>query len=708
MGQYRKKNCCIIVLLMVLVTLGPACSGRFSSEKIVSAYKKGGPFPTLEISYPFQGTLFPPEIPAPLVIWKKTSPKANSWIVLVEGSGLLPSIGETAGEEQWRPSVSQWEAIKSAAAEAPVTITIIGVNRSQSNRILSAGNVTIGVSIDSVGAPLFYREVILPFENAVKDPSKICWRFGTIALSSRPPVVLTGLPVCGNCHSFSRDGKILGMDVDYANDKGSYALATVQPEIVLDKKKIITWNDYRKKDGEQTFGLLSQVSPDGRYVVSTVKDASIFVPRPDLFFSQLFFPIKGILAVYDRAEKKYFALPGADDKRFVNSNPVWSPSGDTVLFIRSKAIDRQRKGNEVLMLPDECRDFLEGGRTFLYDVYRIPFNKGKGGSATPIRGASGNGMSNFFPRVSPDGKWIVFCQARSFALLQPDSRLFILPSQGGVPRPMTCNTARMNSWHSWSPNGKWLVFSSKANGPYTQLFITHINEKGEDAPPVLLEYFTSPDRAANIPEFVNVQGDAIRTIRERFIDAYSYTRAGVSLETYNDLDNALEAYKLSLDRNPYDAQVNYMAGKACFTLQRFQDADRYFRTAISLQPEFFEAAMYLANLCAQSNKFDEARKFYGKAFRLKPDNGDLAFNRGLFFDMLQQTDSAIICYRKAVSVRPTFAAAHNNLGMDLEQKGRREDALVNYEMALRCDSSLAEAKANVTRLKSVLNRSSLR
>lgn len=693
---------------MATVTLGPACSGRFNSEKIVSAYKKGGHFKTLEISYPFQGMLFPPEIPAPLVSWKKTSPKENSWIVLVEGRGFHAIIGEIAGVERWRPPVRQWEVIKSAAVDAPVTINIIGVNRSRPGKIISAASVSIKVSRDSVNAPIFYREVILPFENAVKDPSKICWRFGTVGSSLQPPVVLTGLPVCGNCHSFSRDGKVLGMDVDYANDKASYALATVQPEIVLDKKKIITWNDYRKKDGEQTFGLLSQVSPDGRYVVSTVKDVSIFVPRPDLFFSQLFFPIKGILAVYDRVEKRFFALPGADDKRFVNSNPVWSPLGDTVLFIRSKAIDRQRKGNAVLMSPDECRDFLEGGRTFLYDIYRIPFNKGKGGVAKPVRGASGNGMSNYFPRVSPDGKWIVFCQARSFALLQPDSRLFILPSQGGVPRPMTCNTARMNSWHSWSPNGKWLVFSSKANGPYTQLFITHINEKGEDTPPVLLEYFTSPDRAANIPEFVNAQGDAITTIRERFVDAYSYTRAGVSLETYHDPENALEAYKLSLGRNPHDAQVNYMAGKACFALQRFQDADRYFRTANSLQPEFFEATMYLANLCAQSNKYDEARKFYGKAFRLKPGDGDLAFNRGLFFDLLQQTDSAIVQYKKAVAINPAFAAAHNNLGMDLELKDLKEDALRYYENALQYDSSLAEAKANVSRLKRILNKGELR
>ena len=67
----------------------------------------------------------------------------------------------------------------------------------------------------------------------------------------------------------------------------------------MNDEKIITWSDYKRDDGELTFGLLSQVSPDGRYVISTVKDRAVFVATPGIEFSQLFFPIKGILVVYD-------------------------------------------------------------------------------------------------------------------------------------------------------------------------------------------------------------------------------------------------------------------------------------------------------------------------------------------------------------------------------------------------------------------------
>ena len=62
---------------------------------------------------------------------------------------------------------------------------------------------------------------------------------------------------------------------------------------------------------------------------------------------------------------------------------------------------------------------------------------------------------------------------------------------------------------------KWLVFSSKRNGPYTQLWLTHIDVNGESTPPVVLDQFTAADRAANIPEFVNA--------KENIVDCYAIT-----------------------------------------------------------------------------------------------------------------------------------------------------------------------------------------
>jgi hypothetical protein len=59
------------------------------------------------------------------------------------------------------------------------------------------------------------------------------------------------------------------------------------------------------------------------------KHRSIFVPQPNLAFSQLFFPLKGIIAVYDRETRQFSALPGADDPAYVQSNPTWSSDSFT-------------------------------------------------------------------------------------------------------------------------------------------------------------------------------------------------------------------------------------------------------------------------------------------------------------------------------------------------------------------------------------------
>ena len=147
-----------------------------------------------------------------------------------------------------------------------------------------------------------------------------------------------------------------------------------------------------------------------------------------------------------------------------------------------------------------------------FDLYTISFNEGRGGIAEPLQGASNNGMSNYFPRYSPDGKWIVYTRSRTGIMLQPDSELFIVPAAGGKARKMRCNRELFNSWHSFSPNGKWILFSSKANTPFTEIFLTHIDENGIDSPPVCLSRFSDEHYAANVPEFVNLSPGAINRI----------------------------------------------------------------------------------------------------------------------------------------------------------------------------------------------------
>ncbi len=685
---------CVVGSIAVLISMQKAGP---RAEDILAAYKHQAGYSDLEIRYPFDGTLFPPEIVPPVFSWEETIPRSDTWLVTIEfqdGKGRMNFITD---RREWTPEADDWEVIKKRSLEKEAEVAIIGIRRSEPEKIISANRISIKTSRNEVGAPLFYREVNLPFINAVKDPSHIRWRFGVISSARQPPVVLEGLPVCGNCHSFSADGKTLGMDVDYANDKGSYVISEVAEQMLLARDSIITWSDYRRDDNEETFGLLSQVSPDGRFVVSTVKDKSVFVPKPELAFSQLFFPCKGILTVYDRQTDTFKGLPGADDPRYVQSNPSWSPDGKYIVFARSEAYILKSAGAEgkVLLSPEDCREFLEEGKQFLFDLYRIPFNDGRGGTPEPLEGASNNGMSNYFARYSPDGKWIVFCKAKSFMLLQPDSELYIIPAEGGRARRLQCNTNRMNSWHSWSPNGKWLVFSSKANSAYTQLFLTHIDEQGRSTPAVLLSHFTSPDRAANIPEFVNAGASAIREIREQFLDDYSFIRAANEFLRADDFDGAIRASKKALELNPESTKALYTLA---YTLERkglFKEAEGHLSEVVALDPNYTEAHYSLGVALAGQGRYDEAAGHWFEALRLDPNHVDAHYNLGEAMFRQGKIDEAVRHWMKVVQLKPEDAGAHSSLGKAFATEGRLDEAIKHLSEAVRLRPDFTDSHYNL-------------
>jgi len=585
----------------------------------------------LTIEYPLDGALFPIEIAASTFIWKDDSGEADTWLVQVVREGEAPIVEKQVSEQRWKPDTDVWEAIKAAALEKPASIVVQGGRSvdgkpSHDSRV-SIDEVSIQVSADPVGAPIFFREVPLPFDCANKYPEKIRYRLGYVSDSHESRVLMDNLPLCGNCHSTSDDGRTFGMDVDYANDKGSYVITELEKHTDLTPDKIITWSDYKREDGNLTFGLLSRVSPDGNHVVSTVKDRSIFVGLPEnLAYSQLFFPIQGIIASYRRETGEFKALPGADNPEHVQSNPSWSPDGETLFFARSRAhrLENADDYTSAIIPREAAADFLSGGRRFKYDIYKIPFNNGEGGEAVPLEGASNNGKSNYFPKVTPDGKWVVFTQAESFMLLQPDSRLYIVPAEGGVAREMNANTAEMNSWHSFSPNGRWMVFSSKARGPYTQLWLTHIDEDGNDTPPVLLERGALHSRLDNNDLAMHDFRKAIAIAPTDFRGSFNL---GLAKEFIGDLNGALESIDKAVELNPMNFNIIAKRGLMRQRVGKIQEAVADFDKALELNPKSADLLNLRGDIKRESGDFESAFRDFDKAIALKPDLGSAWLNR---------------------------------------------------------------------------------
>ena len=695
-------------LLLLIALVGTVFAiGLVSRQDRVKAYwlrraiAQQPPMHALTITYPFDNAVFPPEIVAPVFRWLEPESSTHDWLVTVRFDKSQVRFEHFVHTPTWRPSPQQWEVMKRHSVDGRAVVSVTGHGSHDGTDTYSQGTVSLTTSKDPLRDSVFYREVILPFSDAVKDPSRIRWRFGSIANDSAPPVILENLPVCGNCHSFSADGKVLGMDVDYGNDKGAYALTRVAKEMTLATSDIITWSEYKRDPNNPTFGLLSQVSPDGRFVVSTVKDRSVFVARPDLAFSQLFFPIQGILAVYDSATKTFSSLPGADDGAFVQSNPTWSPDGQFIVFARSRAhyLRNLRDKQKALLTPEECNEFVDGTTLFKFDLYRIPFGGGKGGVAEPLAGASGNGMSNYFARFSPDGRWIVFCQSNSFMLLQPDSKLYILPATGGEARPLRSNTARMNSWHSWSPNGRWLVFSSKANSPYTQLFVAHIDENGVDAPAVLLEHFTAPDRAANIPELVAAAPDAMARIDPRFVDDVSLWRSGMALMDAGDLKSAGARFREALASNPRNSKAHITLGNTLEAAGNDDEAMSHYSEAIRLEPSSATGHVNAGNIFLKRNDHARAIAEFQLALKLEPKNVYAHYNLGQCYLAAGKLPEALVHLVEAQQQSPDNATLCFLLGKVNERIGRRVEAVRFYKEAIRIRPDYSEAKESLAALE---------
>ena len=377
----------------------------------------------ISIDYPLDGSIFPPGITPPTFLWRDAA--AESWQIevafadrsapiQVQSSGERMRVGaidpecisntnelptltpQQAASRTWTPDAATWAAIQERSTSQPATVTITGY--SSAHGASSQARISLSTSEDPVGAPIFYRDVpLMPSQgaNGTVQPLSpaaihlIRWRLRDIR-QPESRTVLKDMPTCANCHSFSGDGKTMGIDVDGpANDKGLYAVVPVERHISIQNKDIVQWNTDGEA-GKVRVGFMSQVSPDGRYVVSTFAGSALDVSNTyyvtnfkDYRFLQVFYPTRGILDWYDRAAGKRLPLPGADDPRYVQTDGVWSPDGKYIVFARAEAKDPYPDGQKKALHANDPNE-----TQIQYDLYRIPFNDGRGGAPEAIVGAS--------------------------------------------------------------------------------------------------------------------------------------------------------------------------------------------------------------------------------------------------------------------------------------------------------------------------------
>ncbi|MDR1102692.1 MAG: hypothetical protein LBL42_02940 [Tannerella sp.] len=248
--------------------------------------------------------------------------------------------------------------------------------------------------------------------------------------------------------------------------------------------------------------------PSGQFIAFSVNTTEQIVhqqQRVEVFDKQ------SDVVVYDVQDKTILASPLTFSESSLETFPAFSPDGRTLYFCSGKSC----------AIPDSTPQL----KYHLCSVAFDPATKMFGDRADTLYNADTNGMSVSFPRISPDGRFLV-CTLSSygtFPIWHKDADLYLIDLQTGEGKYLeTVNSDDTESYHSWSSNSRWLVFSSRRlDGLYTRPYFVYINGNGEAAKPFLLPqkepetYYQSLLKSYNIPEFITgkVRNRAYRMMR---------------------------------------------------------------------------------------------------------------------------------------------------------------------------------------------------
>jgi Flp pilus assembly protein TadD len=281
--------------------------------------------------------------------------------------------------------------------------------------------------------------------------------------------------------------------------------------------------------------------------------------------------------------------------------------------------------------------------------------------------------------------------------MRPDSRLYIVPVNGGEARPMRSNLPVMNSWHSFSPNGRWLVFSSKTRSPYTQMYLTHVDEGGRDSPAILIDNATAANRAVNIPEFVNVPPGGLTKIDVPAVEYYRIFDLALDLAKKGQFEAAVTEWKKALELGPDDASVHMNLGVALAGSGKLDEAIAQYQKALEISPDNPESHLNFGIALAGKGDLNQAIAHYQKALEINPEYPEVHNNLGVALAAAGKLDEAIGHYQKALAANPGYPEVHNNFGVALARTGKLEEAITHFRKALAANPNSADVQSNLGR-----------
>lgn len=269
-----------------------------------------------------------------------------------------------------------------------------------------------------------------------------------------------------------------------------------------------------KTDSTLGFCVYPYWHSTGRYIAySTNNTRQGFHVQPDKLIEV--FDLDSDIQVYDVEKNELITAPQIKRPEFWETFPVFSADGRTLYFTSAVPVE------------------IPGGLPQLrYNLMKVGFDPETGTIGEEVEmviNAASLGKSLCFPRPSYDGKYLMYtlCDYGTFSIWHHESDLWLLDLATGETR-LLCevNSDDTDSFHNWSSNSRWFVFSSRrGDGLFTRLYIAHFGDDGVAGKPFLLpqrdpkNFYEDLFRSYNVPEFVTGPVPLEKIRAQKAIDA---------------------------------------------------------------------------------------------------------------------------------------------------------------------------------------------
>jgi dipeptidyl aminopeptidase/acylaminoacyl peptidase len=385
------------------------------------------------------------------------------------------------GNRDIRIPAGEWKELLRKHVGTSLSVSIFA---KEANGWVRYRSLQTGIASEPIDPWLAYRLI---------EPGYNYW--GTMGIYQRNLETFDEMPVilntqtdgsCMNCHSFCNHSP----EQMLFHVRAQYAGTVISQNGTLSKLNL-------KTPGMISAGVYPRWHPQGKYIAFSINKTYQAFHSSDSNLVEVYDESSDLIIYNTETRTAGYTSVIHSPDRF-ETFPEWSSDGKTLYFCSAPA-------KKMPASYDSLR----------YDLLKTGFNAqtAKTGSVIDtVLSASATGKSVSLPRISPDGKYLVVCLSSygTFPIWHKDNDLYLLNLTAGVFEPIdSINSPESDSYHSWSSNGRWMVYSSRRmDGLYTRPYIAYFDTSGIFHKPFLLpqkepsNHYSESLKSYNVPEFI--------------------------------------------------------------------------------------------------------------------------------------------------------------------------------------------------------------